>query len=86
MEHSVPMERLPAGVTFPPSLAGRIHFDAERKRLAFRGFMSKSDFDALCTLSNDWGYLRPLEDLFRLCVPEDEPRPGGFRRLVAAQG
>jgi hypothetical protein len=85
VEHSVPMVRLPEELSFPAGLAERIHFDAERGQLVFRGFMSKADFDRLCRLSDDWGYLRPLEELFRLCVPEDDaPRPGALRRLFAS--
>ena len=84
MDHFVPMERLPAGLEFPPDLRQRIHHDAERRRLVYRGFMSKIEFDRLCQLSDDWSYRRSLEDLFRLCTPEDETRPRGLRRLIAA--
>lgn len=84
MDHFVTMERLPAGLQFPPDLGQRIHFDAESRRLVYRGFMSKSEFDRLCQISDDWPYRRALEDLFRLCTPDEEPRPRGLRRLLAA--
>ena len=49
--------------------------------------MSKAEFDRLCQLSGDWGYRRPLEDLFRLCTPEAErPRRGLLRSLAALGG
>jgi hypothetical protein len=47
--------------------------------------MSKSEFDRLCLLSDDWGYRRPLEDLFRLCTPE-APRKGVFGRVLSVLG
>ena len=86
MDHSVALERLPEGLRFPPELGDRIGYDAERRRLVYRGFMSKVDFDRLCALSDDWSYRRPLEELFRLCTPEPEapPRPIGLRRAFAA--
>jgi hypothetical protein len=83
MDHFVALEKLPPGLQFPPDLADRIRFDADARRLHFRGFMSKADFDRLCRLSDDWGYRRPLEELFRRCMPGD-PRPAGVRRLIAA--
>ena len=64
----------------------RIAFDASRHRLVFRGFMSKTEFDRLCLLSDDWGYRRPLEDLFRLCTPDPGQRSGLFRRVLTALG
>jgi hypothetical protein len=47
--------------------------------------MSKSEFDRLCNLSDDWSYRRPLEDLFRLCTPE-QPRPSVFGRVLTVLG
>lgn len=84
MEHSVPLDHLPEGLRFPASLGDRISFDAEHKRLVFRGFMSKADFDQLCHLSDDWAFRRPLENLFRECGPDENPAPGGLRRLFNA--
>ena len=87
MDHSVPLHSLPDGLDFPPELTGRIAYDAARRTLSFRGFMSKADFDRLSRLHEDWGYRRSLEDLFRLCTLEPEPRPVNrlasmFSRLI----
>jgi hypothetical protein len=84
MDHFVRLERLPEGVEFPPHMKERIHFDAVGHKLVYRGYMSKSDFDRLCQLSSDWSYRRTLEDLFRLCIPEDEKRPTRVHRLLTA--
>jgi hypothetical protein len=83
MDHFVPMERLPEGFVFPADMKERFGFDAEHRRLWYRGFMSKTDFDRLSRLSEDWAYRRQLEELFRLCEP-DIPPVGGFRRLFAS--
>jgi hypothetical protein len=83
MDHFVPMEKVPEGFVFPADMKDRFWFDAEHRRLVHRGFMSKTDFDRLSRLSDDWGYRRSLEELFRLCGPE-EPSASGFRRLVAS--
>jgi hypothetical protein len=74
VEHSVTMKRFPDGLQFPADLAGKIRYDPEKERLVYSGFMSKADFDRLSRLSDDWSYRRPLEELFRLCMPE-ERRP-----------
>ncbi len=75
MEHFVTLQRLPANFQFPPDLADRIWFDEVHRRLVFRGFMSKAEFDRLSLLSDDWAFRRALEDLFRLCLPEAQRRP-----------
>lgn len=83
MDHFVTLERLPDGLEFPPEMGGRIGYDPERRRLGFRGFMSKAEYDRLFALSDDWTYRRQLEELFRLSVPE--PAGSGTRLgLVAA--
>ncbi|MDR3635137.1 MAG: hypothetical protein P4L84_15140 [Isosphaeraceae bacterium] len=83
MDHFVTLDRLPPELQFPPDLNDRIQFDADSRRLYFRGFMSKADFDRLCHLSDDWSYRRPLEDLFRKCMTPPA-RPKGVRGLIAA--
>jgi hypothetical protein len=83
VEHFVTMASLPPGLEFPPELSDRIRYDAAKRRLVYRGFMSKVDFDRLCRLSDDWGYRRPLEDLFRQCTPE-EPKRSLLSRLSGA--
>jgi hypothetical protein len=47
VDHFVTMNRLPDGLEFPPALKNRIWFDAAKRRLVFRGFMSKAEFDRL---------------------------------------
>ena len=83
MEHSVPVARFPAGLSFPADLAGKIHYDPATRLLSFLGCMSKADFDRLSRLSDDWSYRRPLEDLFRLSMPEDRRAPVLSRLLTA---
>ena len=87
MDHSVPIDRLPDGLVFPPEMADRIRHDPVERTLTFRGFMSKAEFDRLSRLHDDWSYRRPLEELFRLCTLEAEPRPSNrlasaFSRLI----
>ena len=84
MDHFVKMDRLPEDLEFPLELKDRIHYDPIARRLIFRGYMSKTDFDRLCLLSNDWAFRRTLEDLFRLSIPEVESRPKGLQRLLGA--
>jgi hypothetical protein len=84
MDHFVKLDRLPEGVEFPPQFNDRIHFDPVARKLIFHGYMSKTDFDRLCLLSNDWAFRRTLEELFRLSIPEVESRPKGLRRLLGA--
>ncbi len=83
MDHFVTLNKLPAGVEFPAELRDKIQYDETSHRLVFHGFMSKAEFDRLCSLSDDWGYRRPLEDLFRISmIPA--PRPKGLRGLLSA--
>ena len=82
MDHFVKLDRLPEGYEFPADLKDRIFFDAAAHKLMFRGYMSKADFDRLCQPTRDWGFRRALEDLFRECVPEEDPHPPGSRRLL----
>jgi hypothetical protein len=88
VEHFVHLSRWPEGLQLPADLGDRIRYDADRGRLVYKGFMSKSEFDRLSRLSDDWAYLRPLEDLFRLCTQETAPRgrTGIFRRVGSAFG
>jgi hypothetical protein len=60
---------------FPDSLADRIWFDSDRKRLVFQGFMSKATYDRLDALSNDDVYQRALDELFRQSVYEEPVEP-----------
>jgi hypothetical protein len=63
-EHSVRLDQLPEGVVFPPELKDRVFYDATKKRLVFRGFMTKAEHDRLSQLSHDLQYVRALEQLF----------------------
>jgi hypothetical protein len=89
-EHSVKLDRLPEGMTFPAELHDRVLYDAARRRLVFRGFMTKSDYDRLAKLSKDFQYERGVEDLFVAAGYEGERRwprvvlgIGGILCLVA---
>jgi len=84
MDRFVKLDILPDGLQFPSEQRARISYDAAQRRLVFRGFMSKADFDRLIVLSSDWGYRRALEELFRLCTPEPTQRPSGLHRIFAA--
>ena len=82
MDHFVKLDKLPDGYEFPPDLADRIYFDAAGRKLAFRGYMSKSEFDRLSERTRDWAFRRSLEELFRQCVPEVDSQHGGVNRLA----
>ena len=84
MDHAVPLDRLPADLRFPAAFEGRFGYDEERRRLVFRGFMSKDDYDLLARLSADWPYRRALEELFRRSVLEDPAPRRGLRRVLSA--
>ncbi len=85
MDKSVRLDLLPDDLTFPPELLDRVAYDASRKLLSFRGFMSKADFDRLCQLSENWSYRRSLEELFRLCSLEPENPPANRLAAVFAR-
>lgn len=72
MARCVPLDSLPPGVSFPPTLQDRISYDSSAKRLCFEGFMSKTDFDKLICLSNDIGYQRAMERLFQIATFSDQ--------------
>jgi len=84
VDHFVKMDRLTDGLEFPLEFKDRIHFDPIARRLIFRGYMSKADFDRLSQLSNDWSFRRSLEELFRLSIPEEPSRPRGVGRFLTA--
>jgi hypothetical protein len=84
MDHFVKLDKLPDGYQFPPDLQDRMFFDPEAHKLVFRGYMSKGEFDRLSQLTRDWGFRRSLEELFRLCIPEDEIDAAGPRGLRGA--
>jgi hypothetical protein len=83
VDHFVKLDKLPDGLEFPPQFRDRIHFDAAARKLVFRGYMSKADFDQISQLTNDWKFRRTLEDLFRLSIPEPPAPSTGLQRIVA---
>lgn len=83
MDHFVKLDVLPEGITLPQDMKDRLWYEPDNHRLVHRGFMSKSDFDRLSQLSDDWGYRRQMEELFRLSGP-DGPQPSGLRRWLSA--
>jgi hypothetical protein len=86
MDHFVKLEQLPEDFTVPPKFQDRLEFDAKARNLVFHGYMSKSEFDQLSSLSKDWRFRRTLEDLFRQCTPDNPPSPAGIRRVLANFG
>jgi hypothetical protein len=85
VEHFVTLPPRSANLAVPPEYSSKLRFEADTHRLVYSGFMSKADFDRLSRLSDDWGYRRALEDLFRLCMIEEQ-KPPLLRRLVASLG
>lgn len=84
MDHFVKLDMLPEGYEFPSQVADRIHFDPVAHKLVFRGYMSKTDFDRLSQLTNDWNFRGTLEELFRMCTPEEKTRRDGISRFLSA--
>jgi hypothetical protein len=75
MDHFVKLDRLPDDFQLPPQYQSRLEFDSQAQKLVFHGYMSKSEFDHISSLTNDWRFRRTLEDLFRLCTPDSKPKP-----------
>ncbi len=74
MDHSVTLEKLPENLEFPGDLKDRIWIDPASRKLYYRGYMSKTDFDRISSLTRDWAFRRKLEELFQISIIEDEPR------------
>ena len=73
MDHFVTLDRLPEEMEFPADLKDRIRIDGQSKRLYFRGDTNKTEFDRVSLLTKDWSFRRKLEELFRVCIDDDEP-------------
>ena len=88
MIHHVSLSELPADLQVPEELTERFWYDTERRQLCFEGFMSKCSYDKLGKLSRDEKYQRALEELFRICVPDEIDRSPRKRVgvLVAVAG
>ena len=83
MDHFVNLEKLPANFEFPAELRDKIWYDAPSKKLFFRGYMSKTEFDHICERTKDWGFRRKLEELFQVSVEEDEQHSKGVLGLLS---
>ena len=83
MDHFVTLEKIPDGLVFPADLTDRIWMDSPGKKLYFRGYMSKADFDRICELTRDWSFRRRLEELFQISVEEEQPGPKGLLGLFS---
>ncbi|QEH33828.1 hypothetical protein OJF2_23580 [Aquisphaera giovannonii] len=83
MDHFVTLDKLPENLEFPGDLKDRIWIDPASKRLFFRGYMSKTEFDRISSLTRDWAFRRKLEELFQISVLEDLPAPAVGRGLLS---
>ena len=83
MDHFVTLDRLPEGLVFPTDLEDKIWFDPVSKKLFFRGYMSKTEFDRLCQTTRDWSFRRKLEELFQLSVEETDQNRHGLRGVFS---
>jgi hypothetical protein len=83
MDHFVTLDKLPEGIAFPTDLKDKIWFDAHARKLFFRGYMSKTEFDRLCQITKDWSFRRKLEELFQMSVYEAEQERHGVRGLFS---
>jgi hypothetical protein len=64
-ETSARLERLPEGLTFPEGFPAPIRYDAARRLLVYRGFMTSTRYSSLHALSADPAYLAALDALYR---------------------
>lgn len=76
-ETAVHLERLPAEVRLQENFPEPIHYDAESKRLIYRGFLVTSSFRYLLSLSSDLDYIRAIHELNAHCVAVDSGKNGG---------
>lgn len=73
MEHTAKLPLLPIGVQFPPELEGKIAFDAAKRRLIWRGFMTEHELQQLLQLHEDLNYRKAVADLFERCNRLETP-------------
>jgi len=64
-----PLAKLDSSVAFGDDYPEPIHYDAERKLLRYRGFMSHATYVKLAALSDDREYQTALERLFVATSP-----------------
>jgi hypothetical protein len=86
LDHFVKLDRLPEDLKLPPQFQNRLEFDSSAQKLIFHGYMSKSEFDQISSLTTDWRFRRTLEELFRQCTPDDKPAAAGVGRFLATFG
>ncbi len=75
MDHCVTVDRLPEDFQIPADLSDRISYDSQSRKLTHRGFMSKEEYDRLVELTNDWTFIRKIENLFQQCTLEEKTPP-----------
>jgi hypothetical protein len=61
---AAPLAALPAGLAFPPDLAGKAYYDSEAHTLFFIGVMNNADRGRLLSLSGDAAYQAAVNGLF----------------------
>jgi hypothetical protein len=83
MVHYSKLRKLPVGLKLPTDLADHIFFDAQKKRLSFKGFMSKSQYDRLMQLDADRDYQEAVNRFFQLSAEDDNPIVRGIGRVLA---
>ena len=81
-EVSARLAALPAGVQFLDDFAEPIRYDAARRLLLYRGFMTNTSFVELQRLSRDLDFARALEHLFTASAQETEPKPKSWLWVV----
>ena len=80
-EVSAPLAMLPSGIGLNDDFPEPMQYDANRRVLRYRGFMSNTSFQELQRLSNDLDYMRALEQLFTASAIE--PQPARHYGLIA---
>ena len=81
MDHFVSVDKLPADFTIPPDLGDRLRFILRRGSCP-SGLMSKADFDRLCQLTRNESWSEKLEDLFQVCIDNDDAPVKPTRNLL----
>lgn len=81
MDHFITVDHLPDGFSIPNDLKEKLEYEPEARRLVHHGFMSKEEYDRLVASTDDWAFIRQLEQLFLACTFEDDSEPKGIRKL-----
>ena len=76
MDHFVKLDHFPEDLMLPPQFQNRLEFDAEAHKLVFHGYMSKSEFDQLSSLTPRLAVpANPRRPLPRSARPDSKPAP-----------